>query len=114
MDDDFNTAKALSNLFKYFKSAKAALNGNIDKAAAILNQIKNTYSLLGLFKDEPSAVLKDESKEEIPAEVFELVEKRKQAKAEKNWAEADRIRDEILKLGYTVKDTKDGAVVEKA
>ena len=114
MDDDFNTAKALSNLFKYFKSAKAALNGNIDEAAAILNQIKNTYSLLGLFKDEPSAVLKDESKEEIPAEVFELVEKRKQAKAEKNWAEADRIRDEILKLGYTVKDTKDGAVVEKA
>ena len=69
---------------------------------------------MGLFKDEPSAVLKDESKEEIPAEVFELVEKRKQAKAEKNWAEADRIRDEILKLGYTVKDTKDGAVVEKA
>ena len=55
-----------------------------------------------------------EPKEEIPAEVSELVEKRKQAKAEKNWAEADRIRDEILKLGYTVKDTKDGAVVEKA
>ena len=50
---------------------------------------------------------------DVPSEVLELVEKRKQAKAEKNWALADEIRAKITALGYAVKDTKDGATVEK-
>ena len=46
-------------------------------------------------------------------EVLALIEKRKQARADKDFPESDRLRDEILALGWSVKDTKDGQVVEK-
>ena len=46
---------------------------------------------------------------EIPAEVLALVEQRQAARAAKNWAESDRLRDAIAVLGWIVKDTKDGA-----
>lgn len=52
-------------------------------------------------------------KVELPEEVSVLVEKRKQARNEKNWEESDKLRDEINKLGYLVKDTKDGVEVTK-
>ena len=45
---------------------------------------------------------------EIPEEVLKLVEARKQARQEKNWAESDRLRDLIKEKGYEVKDTKEG------
>ena len=50
MDDDFNTALALSDLFGYFKTAKAKLAANDETAGAMINQIRKTYSLLGLFR----------------------------------------------------------------
>jgi len=46
-------------------------------------------------------------------EVLALVEKRKQARADKDFAESDRLRDEISALGWSVKDTKEGQVLEK-
>ncbi len=64
--------------------------------------------VLALEIDKPMLQLED-----IPEEVKQLVEKRKIAREEKNWSLSDEIRDEIAKLGYTVKDTKDGMVVEK-
>ena len=48
---------------------------------------------------------------EIPEEVLKLVEARKQARQEKNWAESDRLRDLIKEKGYEVKDTKEGMVL---
>ena len=56
---------------------------------------------------------KEEQKVEIPKDVLELVEKRKQARQEKNWQESDRLRDEIQTLGYNVKDTKNGVEISK-
>ncbi len=116
MDDDFNTAKALSDLFGLFKSVKAKLNAKDSDAAADVNQIRKTYSLLGIFKSDAKDFIKYyEAKHasSVPSEVEELVAARAQAKAEKNWAKADEIRAQITAMGYAVKDTKDGAVVEK-
>lgn len=116
MDDDFNTAKALSDLFGLFKSVKAKLNAKDSGAAADVNQIRKTYSLLGIFKSDAKDFIKYyEAKHasSVPSEVEELVAARAQAKAEKNWAKADEIRAQITAMGYAVKDTKDGAVVEK-
>ena len=48
-----------------------------------------------------------------PEEIKALVEERKQARAEKNWAKSDEIRDRIISLGYSIKDTKDGIIVKK-
>ena len=47
--------------------------------------------------------------EAVPPEVAALLEERARARAEKNWAESDRIRDLLASFGITVKDTKDGA-----
>jgi len=49
-----------------------------------------------------------------PQEVLALLEQRKQVRTDKNFAESDRLRDEISSLGWVVKDTKDGQVLEKA
>ena len=50
---------------------------------------------------------------EIPEEVLKLIEERKQARQEKNWAESDRLRDLIKEKGYEVKDTKDGMEISE-
>ena len=50
---------------------------------------------------------------EISENIKELIEKRNQARKEKNWEESDKIRDEIQKLGYNIKDTKEGIKIEK-
>ena len=50
---------------------------------------------------------------EIPEEVKLLVEQRKQARLNKNWAESDRLRDEIAALGYVVRDTAKGMEIDK-
>lgn len=116
MDDDFNIAKALADLFGLFKAVKKKLNANDNGAIADINQIKKTYSLLGLFIDTPEHFIEyyeNKQKADVPQEVLELVKQRTEAKANKDYKLADEIRANITSLGYVVKDTKDGAVVEK-
>ena len=52
-------------------------------------------------------------KEKIPCKIIELAEKREKFRKEKNWKDSDKIREEIEKLGFIVKDEKDGFRVEK-
>ena len=116
MDDDFNTALALSALFGYFKSAKAKLAAGDKTVGADLNQIINTYSLLGLFgtdADEFLNSVKDKAQSDIPDEVKALAEERFNFRKEKNWAKSDELRDRISALGYEIKDAKDGYTVTK-
>lgn len=121
MDDDFNTAKALANLFGIFKKIKAKVNTGDNTATDDVAVLKKTYGLLGFFREDPATyIARAEAKKvdetpsnDAPAEVMALVNERAEAKANKNWALADEIRAKITALGYSVKDTKDGAVVEK-
>ena len=117
MDDDFNTAKALADLFGLFKRAGALLRaGDVAAADNILGQVKRTYSLLGLFKEDPDAFVSSveaKHRADVPEEVAALIAERAAAKREKNWARADAIRAELAELGWAVKDTKDGPVAEK-
>ncbi len=55
-----------------------------------------------------------EKEEEIPAEILELVEKRKEARKNKDFALADSIRDEITAKGYIVEETRQGVNIKKA
>lgn len=111
MDDDFNTALALSNLFGIFKSISAKVAAGDASAAEDACQVRKTYSLLGLFKkscDEYFAEVAKKNAVEVPEEVKSLAEERWQAKKSKNWARADELRAEIDRLGFAVKDGKDG------
>ena len=120
MDDDFNTAKALADLFGIFKGIRAKLRAGDSEAVADAKQVVKTYDLLGLFRSNPKDFIayyeqKQKAKEgAVPKEVLDLVEQRKVAKANKDWASADAIRAKINELGYVVKDTKDGSFAEKA
>lgn len=118
MDDDLNTALALSYLYAYFKSVAKKLAAGDASCADDVAQIRKTYSLLGLFKKDAAEYLnKVESlcgeNEQIPAEVMQLAQNRWQAKKDKNWAEADALRAKIDELGYVIKDSKDGFEVIK-
>lgn len=112
MDDDFNTALALSDLFGLFKKISAKLTAGDETCADDIKQIKQTYSLLGMFKKDAEAYLsevaaKSRTDGDIPEEVQSLAEKRWQAKRDKNWAEADALRAQIDALGFVVKDSKE-------
>lgn len=118
MDDDFNTALALSYLYGYFKNISRKLAAGDASCADDVAQIRKTYSLLGLFKKDADKYLaevaeKSGGEEPVPEEVKTLAERRWQAKKDRNWAEADALRAQLDGLGYAVKDSKDGYEVIK-
>ena len=117
MDDDFNTALAISNLFGLFKGLKAKINANDNSAKADANQIKKTYSLIGLFTSDAKDFIdyyeQKNKGEEIPSQVIDLANERVKARQNKDWALSDKLRDEILGLGYVIKDSKDGYSLSK-
>ena len=115
MSDDFNTALALSDLFGYFKEVSRLLAEHDPRARRIVDQIRATYSLLGLFKKDAKEYLAayGEKQEDIPEEVKAVAEERKAARANKDWAKSDELREKLKALGYAVKDSKDGYTLTK-
>ncbi len=115
MSDDFNTALALSNLFGYFKKVKALLNAKDGNAVSMVKQIKETYSLLGLFNTDADTFVAKYGKATVsaPDEVIALAEQRRDARKNKDFAKSDELRDKIAELGYIVKDTRDGYTLEE-
>ena len=116
MRDDLNTSKAISYLFNIFKDAKEKIKNGDKSVMTTLNSVINTYSLLGLFKENPKTFISqvdEKMKIDIPNEIKDLAEKRWQAKKEKNFALSDSLRDEIQSKGYLVKDTRDGYEITK-
>lgn len=111
MNDDFNTALAISNLFGIFKKLKAKLNSGDSSVACDVSQLRKTYSLIGLFTEKADDVIRAyesaNDKQDIPAEVVALAQQRLQARKDKDWAKSDELRDAIGALGYVVKDGKD-------
>ena len=115
MDDDFNTALALSNLFGYFKEMKKLLaTGKSDDfftALTMAIQIRKTYALLGLFKKSAKAYVEwydEKHAESVPEEVQAIAKERWEARQSRDWAKSDELRDKLASLGYAVKDSKTG------
>ncbi len=94
INDDLNIPEALALAWKILKDDEIA---PADKKATILD-FDNVFGLK----------LGEVEKIEIPQKVFDLVDAREVARNEKDWAEADRFRDEIQQLGFVVKDTANG------
>lgn len=108
INDDMNMPGAMSVVWEIARNAKKSIKFadlllKFDKILGL--DMKNAENYLLEFKHEES--------EELPEEIKALVEERKQARAEKNWAKSDEIRDRIISLGYSIKDTKDGIIVKK-
>ena len=105
MDDDLNTAVAISTIFEMVSAINQAVAGGGSKAFAeeALKRIHELTDVLGILqKDEEDAIGED---------IQKLVEERQQARKEKNWARADEIRDYLAEKGYVLKDTPQGVQV---
>ncbi len=114
MSDDFNTALALSDLYGYFKDVSRYLAENDPTARRMTDQIRATYSLLGLFKKNAKEYLAQYAREEeAPAEVKALAEARWAARLAKDWPKSDELREKLKQMGYAVKDSKDGYTLSK-
>ena len=114
MADDFNTALALSDLYGYFKDVSKLLSESDPAARRMTNQIRATYSLLGLFKKNAAEYLaKYATEEDAPAEVKAVAEARWAARQNKDWATSDALREKLKSLGYAVKDSKEGYTLTK-
>ena len=99
--DDLNISEALAAMFELLRSGnKLADAGGLSKAGAerILGAFRRFDSVIGAL--EVDAVRCNE----VPPDVVQLAEERKAARLAKNFAESDRLRDEIAKLGYVVED----------
>ena len=92
INDDLNMPLAMSVVWDVVKNPKKS-----KKLAKLLDKF-DTVLALSLDK-------KSENQEKIPEEVLKLAEERLKARTEKNWAESDRLRNEILALGYSIKDS---------
>jgi len=103
VNDDLNIPLAMSIVWEVAKKA--------EKAKAYARLLEKMDTVLGL--DLKNAV-NYKKEEELPEEIQELLEKRKQAREQKDWALADAIREEMKAKGYAVKDTKEGMQVEKS
>ena len=106
MDDDLNTADALSKLFELVTFIN--VNGKEQSKAALEHAAKAFDEMADVL-----GILYNRNKDEIPAEVKALVEERTAVRKEKNWARADQIRDELAAMGYEVKDTAQGPQIIK-
>ncbi len=111
MNDDLNSPIVISHLFDACRAINTVLDRKASitaEVAAALRQLFHTFAfdILGLKEDSGQASKEREAA--YGAVVDMLLEQRQQAKAEKNWALSDKIRDDLAALGFEVKDTKDG------
>ena len=98
INDDLNMPLAMSAVWEAVKYQ--------DKSPKMAKLLEKFDTVLGLK-------ITEKKEEEIPQEILDLVEQRKVARGDKNWAESDRLRDLITEKGYIVKDTKEGVEVSK-
>ena len=102
MDDDFNTADGISAIFELVKFANTNVNetSSAEFVNAVFDTLKELSDIMGLI------VVKEE--EILDADIEALIQERQDARKAKNFARADEIRDQLLKQGIVLKDTREG------
>ena len=107
MDDDFNTADAISAIFQLVKFANTY--GKEGRTRAFLEALRRKITALA----DICGLIVEKQDEALDPEVSRLIQERAQAKKEKDFARADAIRDELLARGIALKDTREGVKVER-
>ena len=108
MDDDFNTADAISAVFELVKYVNS--NSSSDNTTAYLTALKEKITTL----TDVLGLIVDKKEEMLDSEIDELIARRQQARKDKNFALADQIRDELLSKGIILEDTREGVRWKRA
>ena len=106
MDDDLNTADALGAIFELVRDANVVIQPGCASEAAekALKSLNAVCSVLGILTKE---------KDDLPADIWRMVEERAEARKNKDWKRSDELRDAIRAAGYILEDTKQGQKVRK-
>ncbi len=102
MDDDLNTADAIAAIFDIVYLANTKIDDKSSKQTidSVIELIRELGAVLGLFNQS--------SEKSIDSEIEALIEERTKARAEKNWAKADEIRDKLKEMNIVLEDTPQG------
>lgn len=107
MEDDFNTADAVSAIFELVKLANTTVKeSSSDYAAKLLEIMETLCGVLGIETKQEEDILDEE--------IERMIEERQQARKEKDFARADEIRDELLEKRIILKDTREGVKWKRA
>ena len=105
MDDDFNTADAVSAIYELVRFSNTEIKAGASKefAEKIQDMLDHLCGVLGVAE-----VAEEEVSDEDVAKIEALIAERTEAKKAKDFAKADAIRDELAAMGITIKDTRQG------
>ncbi len=106
MSDDINTSNAITALYDVFKA-----DTNTATKLAVIEDFDKVLSI-GII-DRANKLIAAKAQEDIPQEVMALVEQRKAARAAKDFALADKLREEISQMGYIVEESRQGTRISK-
>ncbi|MBE5879844.1 MAG: cysteine--tRNA ligase [Lachnospiraceae bacterium] len=108
MEDDFNTADAISALFELVKFANTSVDANSSAAFVkeIYDEFANMADILGIILEKKAEVLDEE--------VEALIQARQDARKAKDFAKADEIRNQLLEMGIILEDTREGVKWKRA
>ncbi|HEY3303350.1 MAG TPA: cysteine--tRNA ligase [Candidatus Binatia bacterium] len=117
MDDDFNTPRAVALLFDEVRSLNRLMDeGKAAELGSRVAALKNVGEALGLLQDSPQAFFNRKKERWLrqsgvaPRDIEELIRRREQARKQKQWQEADRIRAELQERGIIIEDTSGGTL----
>lgn len=110
MDDDFNTPRALAVLFELVNELNTAKRTDPLRASELAVELKRLAGVVGLLQQDPDQFLKGEERADgLSHDAIEaLIQQRVEAKRNKDYAESDRIRDELAAQGIILKDSREG------
>lgn len=111
MDDDFNTPGALSVMFEVVKELNLAVKQGADSALELAATLRAMADVLGILQSDPEAYFKAGGEATgglSDADIDALIARRWQARQDKNWAESDRIRDQLAEQGIVLDDGREG------
>ena len=108
MEDDFNTADAVSAIFELVKLANSTADASSTKSyiSCLLKEIEQLCDVLGIITERKAEVL--------DSEIEEMIAARQQARKDRNFALADEIRGKLLDMGIVLEDTREGVKWKRA
>ena len=108
MDDDFNTPVAMAVLFDMARELNKEKNNDAELAEQLAGELKELSNVLGILQDDPKSFLQSSDAVKpgslTEQEIEQFIEQRLQAKQNKDWALADKIRDDLKQHGIVLED----------
>jgi cysteinyl-tRNA synthetase len=115
MDDDFNTPEAYSTLFDLAREInKAKADNNMQLANELAAELRYLSAVLGLLEQDPVKFLQGDKQDDVDVALVEaLIKQRNEARASKNWAQADEARDKLNAMNIVLEDSANGTTWRK-